>query len=47
MDQPPINDTAEHGDLFIDDVTYTAAPEPSALALLGMGALMLLRKQRS
>ena len=47
MDDPKVNDTSERGDVFMDDVTYTAVPEPNALTLLGMGALMLLRKRRS
>jgi len=30
----------------IDDVTYTAVPEPATLAALGMGALALLRRRK-
>jgi hypothetical protein len=35
------------GTVFIDDVSFTAIPEPSALALAGLGALGLLRRRRN
>jgi hypothetical protein len=47
MDQPPINNTAEHGDVFIDDVTYTAVPEPTGLALVGFSVVMLAWRRRT
>jgi len=34
------------GDIFIDDVSFTAIPEPSAVALLGAGTLLLGRQRR-
>jgi len=34
-----------HGDVFIDDVIYTAVPEPTALAWLGLVAVMLRRRR--
>ena len=35
------------GTVFIDDVSFTAIPEPSALVLAGLGALGLLRHRRA
>ena len=32
--------------LFIDDVTYTAVPEPASLGLLSLGGLALARRRR-
>lgn len=33
-------------DLFVDDVSVQAVPEPATMAVLGLGALGLLRKKR-
>ncbi len=46
----PINDTAEFGEVYIDDVLYAAAePEPTTVALLvtGGGVLLLRRRMRT
>jgi hypothetical protein len=32
--------------LVIDDIAFTPIPEPSALALLGTGGLLALRRRR-
>jgi hypothetical protein len=34
------------GTVFLDDVSFSVIPEPSALALAGLGALGLLRRRR-
>jgi hypothetical protein len=34
------------GTIYLDDVSFTVIPEPSALALAGLGALGLLRRRR-
>ena len=34
------------GTVFLDDVSFTVIPEPSALALAGLGALGLIRRRR-
>lgn len=36
-----VNNTSNQGDVFMDDVIYTAIPEPSGLALLALGGVML------
>lgn len=33
------------GGLYVDDVTFTAAPEPATLSLLGIGVLALIRRR--
>ncbi|MEP2775098.1 MAG: PEP-CTERM sorting domain-containing protein [Luteolibacter sp.] len=38
--------TADGNDIFLDDVSITAIPEPSAAALLGLGALSLVLRRR-
>ena len=35
------------GTVFVDDVSFTAIPEPSALALAGLAGLGLLRRRRA
>ena len=35
------------GTVFVDDVSFTVVPEPSALALAGLGALGMLRRRRA
>ena len=34
------------GTVFVDDVSFTVIPEPSALALAGLGAMGLIRRRR-
>jgi hypothetical protein len=41
-----ISDSGEK-DVAIDDLTVTPTPEPATIALLGLGALSLLRRKRS
>ena len=35
------------GTVYVDDVSFTVVPEPSALALTGLGALGMLRRRRA
>jgi hypothetical protein len=38
--------TLNTGDVFVDDVSLTAVPEPSTLAVLSLGGLAALRRRR-
>jgi hypothetical protein len=38
--------TTNTGDVFLDDLSLTAVPEPASLALLSLGALGLFRRRR-
>jgi hypothetical protein len=35
------------GSVLIDDVTLSTVPEPTSLALLGLGGLAFMRRRRS
>jgi MYXO-CTERM domain-containing protein len=39
--------TTNTGDVFVDDLSVTGVPEPSAIALAGLGGLALLRRRRT
>jgi hypothetical protein len=42
---PAPNSSANSGDVWMDDVIYTAVPEPAGVALLSLGALLLWRRR--
>jgi len=42
----PVAYTYSSGDFFLDQVTFEIAPEPSAIMLLGVGALLLWRRRQ-
>ena len=37
---------ASNQDVFLDNINITTVPEPSALVLLGLGSVSLLRRRR-
>jgi hypothetical protein len=41
------NTGASTQDAFLDNINITTVPEPSALVLLGLGSVSLLRRRRS
>ena len=44
---PPIGvNLGQNGEVFLDDVIYTAVPEPTAVLLLGLGGLVLRSRRR-